>query len=107
VGDLEGGFRQCSEQVVRPRQSPQSDAELATCGSRRDSIGMVGATGKAKYSLHKLRRFFASWAIEQGFAEIETTGPRCIAAQPTTDLARGHAARRQWWVQWRVAASRL
>jgi integrase len=32
-------------------------------------IGMVGATGKAKYSLHKLRHFFASWAIEQGFPQ--------------------------------------
>jgi integrase len=30
---------------------------------------MVGATGKAKYSLHKLRHFFASWAIEQGFPQ--------------------------------------
>jgi integrase len=30
--------------------------------------GMVGADGRAKYGLHTLRHFFASWAIERGFS---------------------------------------
>jgi integrase len=30
--------------------------------------GIVKSTGTAKYGFHKLRHFFASWAIEQGFA---------------------------------------
>jgi integrase len=29
--------------------------------------GIVGDDGKAKYGLHALRHFFASWAIERGF----------------------------------------
>jgi integrase len=31
-------------------------------------VGAVAADGRAKYGFHKLRHFFASWAIEQGFA---------------------------------------
>jgi integrase len=30
--------------------------------------GIVDAAGEPKYSFHKLRHFFASWAIEQGFS---------------------------------------
>jgi integrase len=32
------------------------------------SIGLVNERGGARYSVHKLRHFYASWAIEQGFA---------------------------------------
>jgi integrase len=32
------------------------------------AAGIVDAEGKAKYGLHSLRHFFASWAIEQGFS---------------------------------------
>jgi integrase len=31
-------------------------------------IGMVDSKGEAKYSLHALRHWYASWAIEQGFS---------------------------------------
>ena len=31
------------------------------------AAGVVGAGGRAKYGLHSLRHFFASWLIEQGF----------------------------------------
>ena len=31
------------------------------------AAGIVVADGKAKYSLHALRHFFASWLIDQGF----------------------------------------
>jgi integrase len=32
------------------------------------SAGIVDAAGKAKYGMHALRHFFASWAIERGFS---------------------------------------
>lgn len=32
------------------------------------SAGIVNDDGKAKYALHALRHFFASWSIEQGFS---------------------------------------
>jgi site-specific recombinase XerD len=33
----------------------------------RLGAGVVNAQGKAKYGVHKMRHFFASWAIEQQF----------------------------------------
>ena len=38
------------------------------------AAGIVGADGKAKYGLHALRHFFASWLIDQGF------GPKRVQA---------------------------
>ena len=34
------------------------------------TAGVVNQAGTAKYGFHKLRHFFASWAIEQGFAPM-------------------------------------
>jgi integrase len=45
-------------------------ANLAKRGSYRlqRQDGLVDEAGKAKYGMHALRHFFASWAIEQGFS---------------------------------------
>jgi integrase len=32
------------------------------------AAGIVNGEGKAKYGIHALRHFFASWAIERGFS---------------------------------------
>jgi len=47
----------------------ESHANIATRGfvPLQRACGLVTAEGRAKYHLHALRHFFASWAIEQGF----------------------------------------
>jgi site-specific recombinase XerC len=36
-------------------------------GRLQCEIGMIGPDGKAKYSMHAFRHFFASWGIKQGY----------------------------------------
>jgi integrase len=65
--------------------SHQSEAELVFSGphgvyshtpllerwwAQQRAAGVVDAAGEPKYGLHKLRHFFASWAIEQGFSAM-------------------------------------
>lgn len=38
----------------------------AQLAERQRRLGIVGPDGKAKYSLHKLRHFFATWLIKRG-----------------------------------------
>lgn len=47
----------------------ENHANIANRGfyALQRAVGMVDEEGKAKYGLHALRHFFASWAIEQGF----------------------------------------
>ena len=48
----------------------ESHANIANRGfyALQTATGIVGTDGKAKYGLHALRHFFASWAIERGFS---------------------------------------
>jgi integrase len=48
----------------------ESHANIANRGfyAVQTAVGIVDAAGKAKYGLHALRHFFASWLIEQNFS---------------------------------------
>jgi len=48
----------------------ESHANIANRGfyGLQTEAGIVDTAGKAKYGMHALRHFFASWAIERGFS---------------------------------------